>query len=934
MSHALLPRLARRALAALLAIAAIALPAAAGDRFRYASGLADLRYFDLAAAEFRAMTADASLPAADRAAGRLGLARVRKLEASAEPDGLKRLAAFREAEAGFLEFVASGAEHPLYLLAVFELAECLQDRSALIADILEQDVEGVDAAGLRADAARSISLARDRLREAIDLLERIPSRSAEDEARLEKAKFYSAIQPYFLARVAERGGPEWRRSLLDAERACEDYVWAFEGRLSAYHALLYKGKAHADLSLEARASRDYEDAIACFDGVAALAEAPGAADYQDLVERSVLEAAKLMNAWGRHADAAAKVRSLVDVLKRTGDRPLGAYGRLAEVELARAQRGLGDAAEAVKTAREVAETSRGTAAGRAARGLVREWLGGGGGADVLDPRAFAAAGDAADAEGDRFAAIRSYQRAIELIPKDPGDAERKLRATLHHRLGVIYRAMRRDFEAGLSFRQAASECGAAEEPLRESSLAAARSAFAAHYKATRSPADKVEAERARADYDAAYPDRADEFTAALERFEEADAAADSAEAARLFDEAKALFEKASDGPRGDRARVQAGLCEYEKGARVDATRRAAGAPPTEPPGPAARAAYDACLRAFDAYVAWGRENAPRTEAETLERRQGVAAADFYRGRARLALGEPEKAIAYLAGYAERHRGLDSLVPSGVYFAIRCSIELARWDDAERDLAVLREEYATSPLTADALARVGRALSDAADSASQDPARRARADAWRAKSAEYLAAWLDAGNRTFDQAIAVAKNDFFDKGDYAAAERVLARLIEKHRDDPSVRDSAERWLNLRVLLARSRVAQRKYAEALPLCEELVREKNAVLGFKMDLAECHGGTIVLDAKTNEVTVSGGVGDLDAALALGIEVANGLKRADRMGSKEWWHAKWYCLYLLVRKGQRAEAAAVLENAKLSGPDASNREAWRWAWLDRELK
>lgn len=921
-------RLTTRLAAALLACGA-ALPAAAGDRFKYADGLANLRYFDLATAEFQAMIADTKLSEEERAAGRLGLAKVKKLEAQFEPDGLKRLAAFQEAQKSFQEFIDKGRAHPRYLLAIFEFAELLQNKAELIADIVEQEIEGVDLKKLQEDANQAITLAQENLKQVIELLEANPSRSADEELQLEKAKFYQAINYYFLARVYKRGDFEWSSNLKKATQACEDYVWEFEGKISAFYALLYKGKAHAELSTDGQVAKEYDNATTCFDGVSALTEAQNMQAFQDVLEWSFLESAKLANSWQRYADAVAKVKSMTEMLKKAGDLPLQVRGLLAKVELAKAYRGMGDKNLAVTAAREVAEAGGNSVAGRAAQKLIRELLGGveGGTAasGIEDPRAFAAAGDAAESEGDRFAAIRNYQLALRLVPPEGGDG--KLAATLFNKLGSLYQKMRRDYEAGLSFRRGAVAYGPADKDLYETNLASARSAFANHYKRTKNPADKAEADQARKDYNTAFPESADEYFDAEERYQDAGSNTNVAESVKLYDEAKALFAKVNKGSRIDRARVRMGQCDYEKAIAIEKSNK-------DQLNDAAKAAFAASIKTFDDYVAWTKERQAVTETEAQERKQGVAAADFYRGRAHFELGEFDKALVYLAGFADKHPGLDQLVPSGVYFSLRAYVELGRLDDADKDLQILKKNFGQAPLTIDAYARVGKAMSKAADAMGKDPAQKAKADEYLAKAADYLYTWLTSGNRTFDQALAIAKNDFFDKGDFSTAEKILARLHEKYGEDPKVRGAATKWLNLRLLLAKSRLNQQKYADAKPLYEELAKEKGNVLDIQMDLAECLGGTATLDPQKKTVTVVDGTGNYDEALKIATKVANSLKNADKIGSKEWWSAKWYSVFVLYRQGKKKEAFGVLDNAKTSGADLENLEAWRWEWLEKQVK
>lgn len=922
-------KLATRFAAALLAAAA-ALPASAGDRFKYADGLANLRYFDLSTAEFQSMIADAKLSEEERAAGRLGLAKVKKLEAQFEPDGLKRLAAFQEAQKSFQEFIDKGRAHPRYLLAIFEFAELLQNKAELIADIVEQEIEGVDLKKLQEDANQAITLAQENLKQVIELLEANPSRNPDEELQLEKAKFYQSINYYFLARVYKRGDFEWSSNLKKATQACEDYVWEFEGKISAFYALLYKGKAHAELSTDGQVAKEYDNATTCFDGVSALAEAQNMAAFQDVLEWSFLESAKLANSWQRYADAVAKVKSLEEILKKSGDIQLQVRGLLAKVELAKAYRGMGDRNLAVTAAREVAEAGGNSVAGRAAQKLIRDLLGGTDGgptaaSGIDDPRAFAAAGEAAESEGDRFAAIRNYQLALRLVPPEGGDG--KLAASLFNKLGSIYQRMRRDYEAGLSFRRGAAAYGAADKDLYETNLASARSAFANHYKRTKNPADKAEADQARKDYNTAFPESADEYFDAEERYQEAGSSTNLADIQRLYDEAKGLFAKVSKGNRVDRARVRMGQCDYEKAIAIEKANK-------DQLNDAAKAAFAAAIKTFDEYAAWTKERPAVTETEAQERKQGVAAADFYRGRAHFELGEHEKALTYLAGYADKHAGLDQLVPSGVYFALRAYVELGRLDDADKDLQILKKNFAQAPLTIDAYARVGKAMSNAADAMSKDPAQKAKADEYLGKAADYLYVWLTSGNRTFDQALAIAKNDFYDKGDFSTAEKILARLHEKFGEDPKVRGAATKWLNLRLLLAKSRLNQRKYADAKPLYEELAKEKGNVLDIQMDLAECLGGTATLDPVKKTVTVVDGTGNYEEALKIATKVANSLRNSDKIGSKEWWHAKWYSVFVLYRQGKKKDAFGVLDNAKTSGADAANMEAWRWEWLEKQVK
>jgi hypothetical protein len=855
---------------------------------------------------------------------------VKKLEAQFESDGLKRLSAFQEAQKSFQEFIDKGRSHPRYLLAIFEFAELLQNKAELIADIVDQEVEGVDLKTLQADANQSITIAQENLKQVIELLEAIPSRNPDEELQLEKATFYRAINFYFLARVYKRGEFEWSSNLKKAAQHCEDFVWEFEGKISAFYALLYKGRAHAELSTDGQVAKEYDNATTCFDGVSALADAQNMVAFQDVLEWSFLESAKLMNAWQKYPDAVTKVKSLFEILKKAGNIPLQVRGLLAKVELAKAYRGIGDRNAAVTAAREVAEAGGNTIAGRAAQKLIRDLLGGTEGgptaaSGIEDPRAFAAAGDAAESEGDRFAAIRNYQIALQLVPPEGGDG--KLAATLFNKLGSIYQRLRRDYEAGLSYRHGAVAFGAADKEIYESNLASARSAFANHYKRTKNSADKAEADQARKDYNAAFPDNADEYFDALERYQDAGSNANVAEAAKLFDEAKALFAKVNKGSRIDRARVQMGQCDYEKAALIQKSNK-------DELNDAAKAAYAAAIKSFDEYIAWTKDRAAVTETEGQERKQGIAVADFYRGRSHYALGEFDKAVPYLAGYADRHQGLDQLVPSGVYFAIRAYVDLGRIDDADKDLQILRKNYAQSPLTIDAFARVGKAMSKAADAISKDPAQKAKADDYLGKAADYLYTWLTAGNRGFDQALAIAKNDFFDKGDYSTAEKILARLLEKYAEDPKISGSATKWLHLRLLLARSRIYQQKYADAQPIFEELVKERGNVLDIQMDLAECLGGTAVLDPVAKTVSIVDGTGNYEEALKIATRVANSLKNADKIGSREWWSAKWYSIFVLYRQGKKKDAFGVLDNAKTSVAEIDNLESWRWEWLEKQIK
>ncbi|MCU0723722.1 MAG: hypothetical protein MUC63_08925, partial [Planctomycetes bacterium] len=440
--------------------AALALPAAGQDPDdpEFGEKLLERGWTDAAERVFRALALEGPTPEA-RGRGELGLIRVLRRRAEAEPDPARKEALFGEALQGLRRWLR-GRRDPQ---ACLSLAELLRAQGDDLAARARSAADGAERAAAEASALAAYEEAAavldDPLREAKAALVAADGDLAELPGAvrefLRDGGFARADLPFAAAAVAGADPANRAGLLARADRLFEEYVWIFEDETAlAWVAVVRRGQI-------ASAREEFGAALELFDQVLAVEEPEGAGP-----EQKALRARLRILAWHRSLEAlvlagrkdparfeealARAARMEAEVPRHLEDGfPDPLSGRFAALEKAKALAGLGRYDEAAGQALRIA--ALGGPAAAAARDFVCALAPDAAGAGAL-PLVWRA--EALLREGKAALSIEAFQAALSRIGARGG---RDLAVRAWRGIAAAYELRGQAHEAGLAYREAEDE---------------------------------------------------------------------------------------------------------------------------------------------------------------------------------------------------------------------------------------------------------------------------------------------------------------------------------------------------------------------------------------------------------------------------------------------------------------------------------------------
>jgi len=891
---------------------------------KFANGLVERDFFDLAEVEFRRISNASGTSPEARNAARLGIARVIKAAASRETVVKDALVKFSEAEAEFRLFLKDRSD-PLYFTAAFELGSLLQDRANATSKAIEEDVDlqGISSETARDESIRSLEEAQNLFDDLVAYLKAQPSLTPQQADNLERSLYLQATNYYFMGLLHPKSTFERESNFKRSADKLEDFIWEYESRPSALWALMFKGKAHFQISLENDSVPALNEALDSFAGAEAIGDNPDSLQLlQDIYEWSILEAATSLNAWQRHVEAIEKVDTMNTAFQRIGPNfAPGGRGWLARLEKARALQSLGDVENALDTARKVAEEAPIASVVRMANNLIKTLLGG---TDVsgLDPKVLLAGGEAYYASRDFLQAIQRFRQALVAWSlQDPEKQDPKIAVSAWSRLGDSLRRLGRNFESGLAFKAGRDRFSDPFDVYKDNAFRAYSS-----FQAFAKKAD--EKDRAVAQ---TFADEAKNFLLANFQNEIGDII--YFEAKDDFDEgnyreAKDKFFRVDVNTRYyETSQLYIGRCEIEEGLKAIKEKEGQITP-------AARGRIESGLKVFADYKEWTKTYVAADPARALTRKQALAAAEYYESEAQLTLGNPDAVLSILEGFQTRWADQQNLIPSAIFNRIRAYEKKGDLDSASEWSDYLFANYEKSDSTLAALLLIGQAIGREEAKAVEAGNETAAAEA-RSKSASYLLKWFKASGARPEDALTVGKK-FYDLGDFEQAASIFQDTYDRHKKNTEFKNSGKLF-QLTLLLARSYLELQKYHEAEPLFEEVSKEKGDTLDLLVGKARCYGGWIV--EKDGQLQEFDGTGKYSEAMKIYTRFAS----TSEANTDTWWLGKFGQIYMVYKFGQSEsnprkiqEATKAIDNLKLLnqppyGPPELDRI---FKWLDTAVR
>ncbi len=904
-------------IAALLAIGS---SAGASDRdAKYANGLVERGYFDLAEIEYTRMSKDTSAGADRQRAGRLGLARVKRQASLRENDPKVKLAKYAEAEKEFGEFIQD-RQDPMYFLAAFELGSLLQDKATAIATIIEEDLvsrtgfESPEA--IREEAAESLNEAQTLFDDLVGYLETQRNLNITQQSNLERSRYLSATNYYYLGLLFPRGTFERESNFKRATEKLEDFIWEYESRPSALYALLFKGKSHFEMSLENKSESDLNEALDSFAGLEGIGDAPDSlAILHETFERATLEAASALNEWQKYADANVKVDSMLEAFKTNGPQiRMGQRGHLAVLEKAKGLHKMGDVDLALTWARKVAEEVKGSVAGRYANDLIKEILGGSDGGDVQDPKILMAGGEAYYSSREYGQASYSYRQAITAFEiQEEASRDNELAAQAWNRLGDCLKRVGRNFESGLAFSAGRDRYQEPFDLYKDNSFRAYSSFQAFAKKAPDS--GKAAA--------VAYSDQAKNFI--LSTFKEDVGDIIYFEAKDDFDEnkftlAKDKFFRVDIQTRHyETAQLYIARCDMEAG--YTAIEKDGGNLSAS-----SRQSINDGIKTLHGYREWTKTYPAPDPARAAARSQALAASEYYESEAYWTLKDYDKMLRVLEGFDTRWAEHPSLIPPSLYNRIRAYLAKEDMESASQWAHHIFKVYPKSGSTVQALALIGQAYAAQEDKA-EEAGDEAAAAINRKKSADFLYQWLQASGARFSQAVTVG-NKFYTLKDYGTAIKIFKSTYDRYKNNSKYKGTKSLF-NLKLAMARSYLAVQKYHEAEPLFEEMLKSHGETLDLLIGVAKCHGGWIEeVDGKFVEF-------DGTARFEDALKIYSRFVGTTEPASDTWWLGKFGQVYILYKAGNQDSAKKRMKNLVIlyEQPFGPTEVDKRVKWLKRVL-
>ena len=730
---------------------------------------------------------------------------------------------------------------------------------ALSQDIAS-DIEDLVADGLISGPQRERALAEargalERAAKICDDFER-SSAVADDPAHpdwllVRRARLNRAIVRWRTVRLIglepdARGGKEWTQGLDQARRSLEEFILDNEDRYLGMVGYLWLGRVLAEYVAAGAGSVTLDQVEATFAGVPEnliygpeKAEggkwAPASDDAQSLAQQAWWWLLEFLNENGRAKRAISRGEAFRAQWQKFGYEK-NLFGRLADVEYARALAADGRDADAIAILVEIA-AGRNDPARAEAEKAIGKTLGA-----AADPVRLGATALFAGANGALAQAARDperYEQAIEILqwtlaalPKEPATpSERELAAEAWYRLGHAYWKVSLRFEAAIAFENAYKVSWAAKlernPRLAGDAAESWRAALKEEVKAAPSKLAK-EALEAADRWILSHPARSIDIAGA------ADLDFDKAQqefAAGNWEEARKRFAilAAKDSPRRERAMIKLGVAEMRL-LRADKT--------------ATPERWLQAVETFEAFRAFARANPVSDPDAVSARARALAEADYSETEcllraAELATDDPAKKALYerleaaTRGFESRPAGRE-LQPFFAANRFAALAALGRQDEAVEVYESALAEFGATEALKDLGLRAGKLLRARAEAmpAATDGERAARR-AVLARAADGYRRWL-LGKRPKKLADwnAVA-GLFYELGDWAAVHEILddaARTFATDAD-PKARALLDRRLGRAKLeLARAAYALGKVDETEKLMKEAATIYDALLGEK--------------------------------------------------------------------------------------------------------
>jgi hypothetical protein len=890
------------------------------DDVRFAENLAKFGYYELAS---EVLAAIKSRKTSTEEEGSVGFAEARILKRASEntADDALRLKLQTQAIDILHDWSQPGtayAFHPRRPDALGDLASLYQQRGTLRARTAREDPARADT--LRELADKDFAQADATLTSLqADFEKRAEQAAAMEDADLQQALHNEAAATYYKLGL---NGLDWAEVAQDpayrlekAFDALVDFQWEqTEETLGQYGALHYQGVArHRQAALEEDEDARqvlYAEALEIQDEVLEK----GRWYWEHLVavpetERdpavALLVAEVFDRAWGGkafvHADAGdlAKAEAAIDTMLAEHDKarqPFPRAGFDVLLDWAEVLRGVGSNARSGELIKLVADGAASLPQGERARRLLADIFAGGSVGTNASPTVLLAAARGLFDKGEFAEAAYAYASAAAAATSPRDRQAVAVDAWLG--AGRALSQVKRHLEAGLAHERAlaaAVELGA-DEDTRQSAAGGMYNAYSARFNETREEYDKALRDKASRKLAELGIEGDIPFFRALERFAEAVSARPPQPA--LYRAAREEFEAAGpSAPSYERALVAIARC------LVGEER------------------HDEALAAFDAVFARAQDPALKPANTTAQSKRDAALAEAYNYKAEVlldpAVGRPEEALRLLEGFEAKLPGQPAFIESVKSLRVRAFCRLARYDEAEAELAALLEFRAGSAYARVAAFDVAQALATASEAARtsgdtatrRDLLSRAAAAMWTYNE---LAGFVSFANL-------VTNGDWYAQvGSHAEAARAYQQAVEAFdRADAGV--SPAQLDEARLGLAAALTQLREFGKARPYWQDLVARRPTDPRVLRGAARGFGGWLE-PGPDGSVSQVDGSGDHQRASELWTGIH---ERSKTLQPQEiWWESKLGALYAFYRLGASQpqallDARRVLDQLKLLYPE-----------------
>jgi len=953
---------------AVLAFLAFGLPSPSSaqiDNFDYAMGLADRGYFDLARDVLDKIINDESLPKEERSIARLGLVGIVKRDADRETEGDAKLEKYREAEKGYEEFVSdpNNQDHPKFFDALFEYGELLQSKGEAISRLLDDEIRSGGTADriaqLREEGTSAIRSAQEILQRAADYLEAIPEarRTEDQKTDLMKARFYKALNFYYVAQLYDSGTFERENSLKLAAQELEDYAWEYEGYPSGWWALLYVGKSYADWSLEnaERQSEYASNALNYLEGILTRPETDRTLldlpFFIRLVQQAFYEGAKLLNGLGRYPETVEYVARMEPLLVREDGSKieLGQWGYLARLEEINALEAMQELDKAIEVCTELAKRSEGIRgvgsllAKKLASLIEKQNVSGGGEQKVIPPDILLQTAKGFYLQKDWFRAIEYFQRVLQSIHATGTGQEFAPEAWNY--IGRALSQLKVDLGAGIAYEEGARKFeGVGDPKLNEDNWFKAYAAYGRQMKIEAAgkggASDLVRKLRddIRKELVAKFPGTDLVYYEAIEKMEEGD-----------FEGAIVLFEKVEKASEILYPRSQAKIGECNMNIALAAIEENKG----EPNRRSARflERLDEIRAAFDEFCKDPNWQTGNTQA-TDERQQARAALDYFAAKGADASGEIEKALGLLKGFSSKYERQASFVEAALFLEVQVQLKGGNLAEAEARAAELDSKFPASTVTSAAYLLIGQEYKNRFKVIAEEYAKTNNMDAAQAestliqsdekaretllKSSRFVEIWWDKTGKPFAKGLEIGR-DFFRLRGFEDALRILEFLYKRDADNREIPSDQRRAL--KFLLAETYLRSKDFQKAVPLYADLfqafIGDRKSIVNadLRKNYAIALGGTTVLENGT--IVEYEGVEDYEKAKEVWLPIAT-TSDPQFEHTPIWWEAKYHIAYLDFKLGNKEQAHALTRNLEVLFPDEMRNSAVgpMFDWLKKKLQ